>query len=637
MRVLIVEDQFIEAYDLQLMLERNGYTVTGIACSAAEAIELIERNKPDLVCLDIFIKGKDTGIDLGIQLQGSGIGIVYISANSGKSILNQAKVTNPYGFIVKPFREEDIVSTLEIAAYRHRHSSELYLEHKNLLQQQLESLAGNYRSWPEAFMQLGSFLQALIPFDYLEIRFTNRNHVQGLLRKNFKDYKLICEDAFLNINTTGYLKLPEVTVHQFEITTICDGPGFIRSCHTSDFCRFNAETFGVRSFIALPVVSDKVTCEIYFYNRHPETYNESHIALADSIKSGLIKLLELKSLDAATAKLHTPEKASYNKPKQNYAFEGMVGNSQKMVAVYDAVSRVAPSDTSVLILGENGTGKEQVARCIHNLSSRKDKPFIAINCSAIPANLAESILFGHEKGAFTGASERHIGKFEMAEKGTIFLDEIGEMPIELQVKLLRVLQENEIERVGGQKTVKINARVIAATNKNLEEEISAGRFRIDLFYRLYVFPITVPSLRERAEDIPALADFFINTYCKKLKRQAMTLSVAATEQLVRYNWPGNVRQLEHAIQRAVIMTDSAVINEIPLPKPVAIEGSPSSHEFGINTVMTIQEIERDYIYHILKKCKGKVYGTGGAAELLNLPPSTLNSKMKKLGISIRSI
>lgn len=638
MRVLIVEDQFIEAYDLQLMLERNGYTVTGIASSAAEAIDLIEKNKPDLICLDIFIKGKETGIDLGMQLQGSGIGIVYISANSGKSILNQAKVTNPYGFIVKPFREEDIVSTLEIASYRHRHSSELYLEHKNLLQQQLETLAGNYTSWAQAFMQLGSFLQALIPFDYLEIRFNNKDGVQGLLRKNFKDYKLISQYDLLRINGDGYLKLPEHTVNQFEKATICDGTCFIKSCHTSDFCRFNAETFGVRSFIALPVVAESITFEVYFYNRQPDSYNESHIALADSIKSGLITLLELKNIDIEPAEILSSGKTStYSKTKENHLFEGMVGNSQKIVAVYDAASRVAPSDTSVLILGENGTGKEHVARCIHNLSPRKDKPFIAINCSAIPANLAESILFGHEKGAFTGANERHIGKFEMAEKGTIFLDEIGEMPIELQVKLLRVLQENEIERVGGQKTVKINARIVAATNKNLEEEISAGRFRIDLFYRLYVFPITVPSLRERSEDIPALADYFINTYCKKLKRQHMELSDAATEQLTHYNWPGNVRQLEHAIQRAIIMTDSAVINEIPLPKATTLEGVPSHLEFGIDSVMTIQEIERNYIYHILKKCKGKVYGTGGAAELLNLPPSTLNSKMKKLGISIRSI
>ena len=638
MKVLIVEDQFIEAYDLQLMLERNGYIVTGIASSAADAMGLIEKSKPDLLCLDICIKGKESGIDLGMMLQGSGIGIIYVSANSSKSILDQAKVTNPYGFIVKPFREEDIISTLEIAAYRHKHSSKLYLEHKNLLEQHFETLVSNYTSWPDTLINLGAILQAAVPFDYLEIRSNHKTDVQGLLRKNFKDYKAICHNDFLTINPNGYAKLDPVVKPLFDRALICDGPGFTQACHTLASCRFNAETFGVRCFMVLPVITNKLTFEVYFYNRQPESYNQGHLALAESIKLWLLKLMELRGLNQKAFDTQALRKVAIdNKVKENSVFDGIIGNSKKMVAVYDAISRVAPSDTSVLILGENGTGKEQVARCIHNLSPRKDKPFIAINCAAIPANLAESILFGHEKGAFTGANERHIGKFELAEKGTIFLDEIGEMPIELQVKLLRVLQENEIERIGGQKTVKINVRIVAATNKNLEQEMSAGRFRIDLFYRLYVFPIMVPSLRERPEDITALANYFMNNYCKKLSKPAMVLSETATQQLMCYNWPGNVRQLEHAIQRSIIMADTTVISDVALPKAIQLEGQPLYQEFAIDSVKTIQEMERDYIYHILKKCKGKVYGNGGAAELLDLPPSTLNSKMKKLGISIRSI
>jgi transcriptional regulator with GAF, ATPase, and Fis domain len=288
---------------------------------------------------------------------------------------------------------------------------------------------------------------------------------------------------------------------------------------------------------------------------------------------------------------------------------------------------VAKAETSVLLLGESGTGKEKIAACIHNLSSKRSKPFVKVNCAALPATLIESELFGHERGAFTGAWEKRIGKFEQANGGTIFLDEIGEMPPEIQVKLLRVLQEKEIERVGGRETLKIDVRIIAATNRNLEKDIAEGRFRMDLYYRLNVFPIVIPPLRERKEDIPLLMAYFIQAFNQKLGKQVNDISGMALEKLMKYNWPGNIRELENLVERSMLFTKGYFIEDILLPVQQKMPMLPGPAE-----VKTIEENERVNIIAALKECNGKVSGTGGAAELLNIHASTLNSKIKKLGI-----
>jgi len=295
----------------------------------------------------------------------------------------------------------------------------------------------------------------------------------------------------------------------------------------------------------------------------------------------------------------------------------------------DMIQQVAPSDTSVLILGESGTGKEKIADSIHNLSPRKGQPFVKVNCGALPAALIESELFGHEKGAFTGAVEKRIGKFERADKGTIFLDEIGELPLELQVKLLRVLQEKEIERVGSRAPVKINVRIIAATNRNLEREVAEGRFRLDLYYRLNVFPIILPPLRDRRGDIPALIDHFIHYYNKKAGKKITGVADKVLKKMVAYDWPGNIRELEHLIERHILLAKTAVIEDISLPTFIQKEQSVTT---SAGRIKTIDENEKDHILAVLKKCNGKIWGSAGAAEVLNLPPSTLKSKMKKLGI-----
>jgi formate hydrogenlyase transcriptional activator len=338
---------------------------------------------------------------------------------------------------------------------------------------------------------------------------------------------------------------------------------------------------------------------------------------------------QLTETRAFQAKLEEENLYLQEQIKTNYNHTELVGTSMEMKKVFDLIGRVAETDSTVLLQGETGTGKELIARAIHVNSRRKDHIMVKVNCAAMPANLIESELFGHEKGSFTGATDRRIGKFELAHNSTLFLDEIGEMPMELQVKLLRVLQEKEIERVGGKSTIKTDVRIIAATNRNLYEEINAGKFRSDLFYRLNVFPITLPPLRDRKEDIPDLAYHFIQRLSQKLGRPVSSISHKALEEMLRYNWPGNIRELEHLIERSLLMTRGTIIKEIYLPKTEIHQKSGRKDE---DSIKSFAQNEREYILSILKKSNGKVRGPGGAAELLDLPSSTLQSKMKKLGI-----
>jgi DNA-binding NtrC family response regulator len=442
-KILIVEDEFIVANDLKIMLIKAGYQITGIASSVVQARKLIAENKPNWVLLDIMLKGDLTGIDLAWELREINLPFLYISANTNQSTLEAVKETQPYGFMVKPFRERDLIVMLDIAKYR------------------------------------------------------------------------------------------------FGIE---EGGGFVK---TSDH--------------------------------------------------GII--------------------------------EGIIGKSNSLQDVIEKIRVVAPTHTSVLVVGESGTGKEKVAHSVHELSERKDQPIVVVNCAALPHSLIESELFGHEKGSFTGANAMRIGKFEQADGGTIFLDEIGELPLDSQVKLLRALQEKEIERLGGNKTIKVNVRIIAATNRSLEKEVAEGRFRLDLYYRLNVFPIELPPLRERKEDIELLAHFFLTKYASASRRNITSISAQALDQLHNYNWPGNIRELEHLIERSVLLAKTAEIENFDLPNIIE---KPSDQPQG--QLKSMEEMERDHILNALQNSGGKVSGIGGAAELLKMQPQTLYSKMKKLGI-----
>jgi formate hydrogenlyase transcriptional activator len=307
------------------------------------------------------------------------------------------------------------------------------------------------------------------------------------------------------------------------------------------------------------------------------------------------------------------------------AANGIVGTSQVLQDVLRQACIVAPTDSTVVIYGETGTGKELFAGLIHELSRRSNGPFIRLNCAAIPEGLLESELFGHEKGAFTSAIAQRIGRFEAANQGTLFLDEIGDIPISLQTKLLRVLQEREFERLGSARTMRVDVRVIAATNKNLSELVAEQTFRMDLFYRLNVFPITLPPLRDRREDIPGLVQHFVDNAAANIQRPIRTITCDAMRTLMDHHWPGNVRELQNVIERAVILSEEGILRIPRLERMRAVESSQS----------TLNEMERDYIWKVLDETNWVIGGPRGAARRLGLPRTTLISKMKKLGVRPR--
>lgn len=453
-KILIVEDQFIEANNLRLILDRAAYTVLPIAASFVEAMEMLDRHKPDMVLLDIYLDGSLTGVDFAKILASRKVPFVYLSANSNRKVFLAAKATKPYGFLAKPFRQRDILAALEVAFELHG----------------------------------------------------------------------VMQNVALRLNENG----------------------------TDD-----SSTGGKDSF-------------------------------------------------------------------------QIITQSKTMLNVLEHIKLAGPSETTVLILGESGTGKELVAKALHKSSRRNVKPLVVVNCAALPPAIIESELYGHEKGSFTGAFEKRIGKFEEADGGTIFLDEIGELPADLQVKFLRVLQQKEIQPVGG-KTKTINVRIIAATNRHLDEEVATGRFRMDLYYRLNVFPIVIPPLRERKEDILLLANSFISKFADIERKIISGFTVEVIRKMENYEWPGNVRELENLMQRTTLLTKGPIVTEFyqktEIPKANLSDAK----------VKSIIENERDHIITTLKNCNWKVYGPGGAAELLDMNVSTLNSRMKKLGIEKRSI
>ena len=326
---------------------------------------------------------------------------------------------------------------------------------------------------------------------------------------------------------------------------------------------------------------------------------------------------------------------------QEHNFEEIVGDSRALVDVLRNVETIAPTDSTVLIMGETGCGKELIARAIHSHSSRKHRPLVKVNCGAIPTGLVESELFGHMKGAFTGALERRTGRFELADGGTLFLDEISELPLDTQVKLLRVLQEREFEPVGSSRTIRVNVRIIAASNRDLDKAIQEGRFRADLYYRLNVLPITLPPLRQRRSDIPLLASFFVERFSRQFGKQIVGVAQETMDKLSRYDWPGNIRELQNVIERAVVLSRGSVLRLGPDLLPITgadatEEIAPSQSSNGPTTAgedsPSLEQVEKRHILSVLKRTEWVIEGSRGAAKLLELHPNTLRSRMKKLGL-----
>jgi transcriptional regulator with GAF, ATPase, and Fis domain len=357
--------------------------------------------------------------------------------------------------------------------------------------------------------------------------------------------------------------------------------------------------------------------------------------IADHLAAAIAIARALEEIEALKQRLEQENEYLREEVTQAAAFGDLIGQSPSLQAVTRQIELVAPTNSAVLILGESGTGKEVVAREIHRHSQRANRPLIKVNCAAVPRELYESEFFGHAKGAFTGALRDRAGRFELADGGTLFLDEIGEIPLDLQAKLLRVLQEGEIERIGEERTRRIDVRVIAATNRNLRAEAESGRFRQDLFYRLSVFPMELPPLRKRAEDIPQLAEHFLARFARQLGRPIPRLTLANVQELQRYQWPGNVRELQHALERAcIVATDGRLRFEFAKDQPRRKE--TSSDVVTTQRVMTeleVREFEANNIRAALLASKGKIYGADGAAARLGMKPTTLASRIKALGVT----
>ncbi|MXN90800.1 response regulator [Flavobacterium sp. Sd200] len=642
-KVLIVEDQFIEANDLKIMLEKSGYTVCGFARSVNDALTIIKAQNPTLVLVDILLKGPQTGIDLAKKLHETNTAFIYISANSNHEVLEEVKATQPYGFLVKPFRKKDLLVTLEIAHYRHEKSQENEIRKAGHFKEKLEAILDKKQSLEDKMLHINMALQAFIPFDFAGSGYITQGPVPynalNFLRVGFEEYQVI---GINELQEMTNLKMNELKSLQ-QTTPVDLAARFYTDLEFEAITakpsmkKLYADTFRLRSNFVMPIhLFNGEVFYFFFYSRRPDAYNQEHVATAHRLHNYLAEILyNLLSVEKIEMPLSTKkhEEVKTEDEERNATFEGIIGNSHLLLNVFDYIVQVAPVNTSVLILGERGTGKERIADCIHKLSPRKNNPLIKINCAALPTNLIESELFGYEKEAFTDATDRHIGKFELADGGTLFLDEIGELPLELQAKLLRVLQEKEIERIGGKQSVKIDVRIIAATNRSLEKEVGEGRFRLDLYYRLNIFPIQLPSLRERMDDIPLLADHFIALFNKKTGKQIMDVSNEVLQKMLHYHWPGNIRELENAIERSVLLARGNIITDIALQSmaemPTIAKHAPPTN---YSAVKSFEENERDHIISVLQLCKGKIWGKGGAAEMLNIPPTTLNSKMKKLSI-----
>jgi DNA-binding NtrC family response regulator len=648
-RILIVEDEFIVANDLRLTLEKEGYAVIGIAPSFGVASGYVSDEPPDLVLLDIHLKGKQTGIEFAALLRKQNIAFVYLSANSDQQVLEAAKSTEPYGFLVKPFREKDLLVTIDIAFYRHEHTLATESRKKKQLEKQLEVISTISANEREKLLQTALALQLLIPFDFISVsrnRQSQRDHESySYLRIAFEQYQEIGGKQLQTISGLSEKQLGTIyAASPIDEKAVCyNDNDFTNICRNNPLKRLFAKNFGLASHIQVPVKSSQnVMYCLSLYSRKNNMYDDGHLALLESLRNPLCDIMQSCFVPDSGA---FPASSSLeNRLPQSAvtgAFPGVIGDSNELLNVLDLVSQVAPLNTSVLITGESGTGKEVIADCIYKRSGKSDKPFVKVNCAALPPTLIESELFGHEKGSFTGAFDKKIGKFEQADGGTIFLDEIGEMAPDMQVKLLRVLQAREIERIGGTSTIKIDVRVIAATNRNLEKEVAEGRFRLDLYFRINVFPISIPPLRERKQDISLLSDYFARQISSRFNREYFGMSSEMIATLQAYSWPGNIRELENTIEQTVILNDAKTPLVLKRPlRPINFEYNIASQkpviEPGIKTMNDIRnlqiETERDYILAALKRSNGRVRGITGAAAMLNLKPTTLESRMAKLGI-----
>ncbi|WP_051313215.1 sigma-54-dependent Fis family transcriptional regulator [Sporocytophaga myxococcoides] len=526
------------------------------------------------------------------------------------------------------------------------------------LQLSLSHILASSKDWNEIFKQTSVELKKYAPLDFFALCLqSNGDLVRTCMFSRQSDNLFVNlddrKDSVIGEFSDAELKKElEAIVHLNQEPTLYATHEYVELCCKSRILNLNREKFKISTAVFIPVtLKNHDNALLMLASCVPDAFNCTHLQLFSSIapqvSMALNNILAFEEIENLKKRLELENTCLIEEVNTNADFEEIVGSSISLKQIFRTIKQVAPTDSTVLIQGETGTGKELIARAIHNHSQRKHKVMVKINCAALPANLIESELFGHEKGSFTGAFERRIGKFEMADKGTIFLDEIGELPLELQSKLLRVLQEKEFERIGGNKTIKTDVRIIAATNRNLQKQVNEGKFRADLYYRLNVFPVSLPPLRERKEDIPLLANYFAQRFAKKMQKSFLCIKEKAMLELMNYQFPGNIRELENIIEHAVIISDGK-----PLDWGRQLSGNHSkqkitalSGESGVingtnEAIRTINQIktekdnsEREGILSALSQTHWRIRGDRGAAELLKVKPTTLEARMKKLGIS----
>jgi formate hydrogenlyase transcriptional activator len=479
------------------------------------------------------------------------------------------------------------------------------------------------------FRAIASGLRRVVPAEYVSLAlYDPERHAWNLHALDFPSSKGYLRESI----RVPFDAAPASLAYSARKPALLDKEGLTRFAPFSSVARALLDE-GIAHWCAVPVLGRHRVLGTVNVGREAEVpYSEQEIEwlkrVAGPVGLAVENALAFSQIEELKNKLAAEKTYLEEEIRTEYGFSEIIGSNSGLRASLQQVEVVAPADTTVLILGETGTGKELVARAIHSRSRRAERTFVKLNCAAIPTGLIESELFGHEKGAFTGAVVRKAGRFELADGGTLFLDEVGDIPLELQAKLLRVLQEQEFERLGGTKTIRVNVRLVAATNRDLAKMVEEGRFRADLFYRLNVFPVRLPPLRERADDVPALARYFLAEYARKLNKNVTKIPDAALRALASYRWPGNVRELENLIERCVLLSPGPELH-VPLPElsESVVASSPPPFE-----PRTMVEAERDHIREALKAAGGKVGGPNGAAARLGMKRTTLQSRMKKLGI-----
>lgn len=504
------------------------------------------------------------------------------------------------------------------------------------------------------YVKLAGEINKLIPCEYIAVYaeesvMKNISKVFSLTKGTTEEFKLVPPSR--NVVSAVMALKSKIKGKTIQNYIEVAGEEFDKLCNQFPYIKQLKEKNGINSFLVLQYAYENLgelnlilgrsnpflwmnqteKVELVF-SQNTNTYfarKEVELGLHILPQLGMIlaNLYAFEEIRILTQKLEQEKNFLLDEINLSNSFQKIIGNSQAIHNSLSKVKQVAPLDATVLILGETGTGKELIARAVHNLSKRKENTFITVNCAALPAQLIESELFGHERGSFTGAVEKRIGKFEVADGGTIFLDEIGELPLEIQAKLLRVLQEKEFERLGGKSTIHSDVRIVAATNRELEKEVELGKFRADLFFRLNVFPIKVPPLRERIDDIPLLVKYFIDVYSKRIGKEVKSIRKNDLDMLMQYDWPGNVRELEHITERAIIISDGTILSFENL-----LSGSIKKSEADLDSFRTLVEIEKEHIVSALKITNGKVTGENSAAQILGINGKTLGSRMRKLGI-----